>query len=285
MIVFNSSSEMTDWAKRQARLGRKIALVPTMGFFHRGHLDLMQTAGRHADEVVVSLFVNPIQFGVNEDLDSYPRDFQRDADLAQQEGVSVLFAPDVDDMYPEGFQTTVSVSSLSRHLCGADRPGHFNGVTTVVSKLFNIVRPDYAVFGQKDFQQLAVIQRMVKDLNMGVEIVAHPIVREKDGLAMSSRNTYLKPEQRKTALSLSRAIAMAQSLFNDGEGQTTVLKREVIKEILSFPGTSIDYVEFVNQNTLEPMSIADNRTLLVMAVTIDNHIRLIDNGQLALISC
>jgi len=281
MDILKSPGEMTAWAKEQVQLGRKTALVPTMGYFHEGHLSLMRMAGHHADQVVVSLFVNPIQFGAGEDLESYPRDFARDSELAEDEGVSVLFAPEAEDMYPAGFQTTVSVDQLSNKVCGADRPGHFTGVTTVVSKLFHIVQPDYAVFGAKDFQQLAIIRRMVLDLNMSVEILAHPIVREKDGLAMSSRNTYLNDNQRTSALALSKGIALARSLFQQGERDTAVLGAKVNELISSLSGTGIDYVSFVDQNNLAPVSTADDDTRIVMAVTIDNRVRLIDNGLLA----
>jgi len=267
MDIMTSPGEMRAWAKEQVVLGKRIALVPTMGFFHEGHLRLMRMAAQQADSVVVSLFVHPIQFGPNEDLGRYPRNFAQDSDLARMEGVSVLFAPEVEDMYSEGFQTTVSVESLSRLLCGANRPGHFNGVTTVVSKLFHIVQPDYAVFGQKDFQQLSIIRRMVQDLDMGVEILAHPIVREPDGLAMSSRNAYLDKKQRGSALSLSKGIALARSLFADGERNTEVFTEQVKTCILSSEGTAIDYISFVDRNGLNPVPRADSDTLLALAVT------------------
>ena len=280
MNILTSPGAMRAWAREQIVLGKKIALVPTMGFFHEGHLSLMRMAARHADVVVASLFVNPMQFGLNEDLDRYPRNFAQDSDLAAGEGVTVLFAPEADGMYPAGFQTTVSVEHLSRLLCGADRPGHFNGVTTVVSKLFHIVQPDVAVFGQKDFQQLSIIRRMVQDLDMGVEILAHPIVREPDGLAMSSRNAYLDENQRKSALSLSKGIALARSLFTEGERETAVLGKKVKEHILSYDGTGIDYISFVDCSSLEPVDRADQQTLLALAVTIDGRVRLIDNGLL-----
>jgi len=278
MEILKSPGEMTAWAKEQVQQGKRTALVPTMGYFHEGHLSLMRMAGNHADQVIVSLFVNPIQFGPGEDLDSYPNSFARDSELAENEGVSILFAPKAEDMYPAGFQTTVSVDQLSNDFCGVDRPGHFTGVTTVVSKLFHIIQPDYAVFGAKDFQQLAIIRRMVLDLNMNVEILAHPIVREEDGLAMSSRNTYLNDNQRKSALALSKGIALARSLFQQGERDTAVLGAKVNELISSFTGTGIDYVGFIDQNNLAPVSTADTDTRIVMAVTIDNRVRLIDNG-------
>ena len=280
MDILTSPGKMRAWAREQVVLGNKTALVPTMGFFHEGHLSLMRMAARHADAVVVSLFVNPMQFGPNEDLDRYPRNFTKDCELAEEEGVAVLFAPEAEAMYPAGFQTTVSVEHLSRSLCGADRPGHFNGVTTVVSKLFHVVQPDFAVFGQKDFQQLAIIRRMVQDLDMGVEVLAHPIVREQDGLAMSSRNAYLNADQRKSALSLSKGIALARSLVKEGERQTAVLGEQVKEHILSYSGTGIDYISFVERDSLEPVDRAEQDTLLALAVTINDQVRLIDNGLL-----
>ena len=184
---------------------RTIALVPTMGFLHKGHLTLMETAKKYADDVVVSIFVNPAQFGPNEDLDTYPRSLAQDLERCREIGVSAVFTPDVSEIYPEGFQTYVSLEKLPQHLCGLSRPVFFRGVTTVVSKLFNIVKPHTAIFGQKDFQQLTIIRQMVKDLSFGIEIVGVPIVREDDGLAMSSRNKYLAPDQRSHALLLHRA--------------------------------------------------------------------------------
>jgi pantoate--beta-alanine ligase len=281
MQIIEAPDRMTAWAREASGLGRKIALVPTMGYFHEGHLSLIRMAREHGDEVIVSLFVNPIQFGANEDLGRYPSDFDRDAELAEKEGVSILFAPSADQMYPAGFQTSVILDHLSRHLCGADRPGHFTGVTTVVSKLFHIIRPDYAVFGQKDFQQLVIIRRMVADLNMGVQIIAHPIVREADGLAMSSRNIYLKTGQRPSALSLSKSISLACELFHQGVRNTIILEKKVRAFISSHAGTSIDYVSFVDGNSLEPVTEADENTLLALAVTLYDKVRLIDNGFLA----
>jgi len=252
-----------------------------MGFFHQGHLALMRMAAQRADLVVVSLFVNPIQFGPSEDLESYPRDLERDSELASREGVSVLFTPQAGDMYPDGFQTAVSLGRLPRFLCGAERPGHFDGVATVVAKLFHIVEPDLAVFGQKDFQQLAILKRMVADLNMGVQILAHPIVREDDGLAMSSRNVYLEGTQRQSALSLSRGLAMARELYRQGETDAAVVQARVEAFILSHPGTAIGYVRCVNPGSLEAVDLIDAETLMALAVTIDGRVRLIDNGVLS----
>ncbi|HHB75370.1 MAG TPA: pantoate--beta-alanine ligase [Desulfobulbus sp.] len=281
MRIITSPAEMRAWAGEQHTHDHSLALVPTMGFFHKGHLALMQMAAGKADKVVVSLFVNPIQFGPGEDLDQYPVDLQKDEELARSQGVSVLFMPTSEDMYPAGFQTLVSVPELSRHLCGADRPGHFNGVTTVVCKLLHIVRPDFAVFGEKDFQQLAVIRRMVADLNMDTAILAHPIVREPDGLAMSSRNSYLGDDERKQALCLSRSIAHARRLYAGGMHDTMRLEAEVRNIIEKVPGAHVRYIGFVDRTTLEPVNQADENTQLALAITIGGRVRLIDNGRLA----
>ncbi len=277
MKILHSPAEMSAWSNRQKQAGQTIGLVPTMGCFHAGHLSLMHRAGECADLIVVSLFVNSAQFGLNEDFDKYPRTLAQDTELARQQGVSVLFIPENQDIYPPGFQTTVLVNKISKGLCGADRPGHFNGVTTVVTKLFNIVRPDLAVFGEKDFQQLAVIRRLVLDLNMGIEIIANPIVREADSLAMSSRNIYLGDHDRQAALSLARGLNIAKTMFAQGEKNPLKLSKRVAGYILSHPGTAIDYISFVHPLTLEPVSEADEQTRLVMAVTIDGKVRLLDN--------
>jgi pantoate--beta-alanine ligase len=279
MQIIRQPAEMTAWAKEQAEAGRSIGLVPTMGFFHAGHLSLMRLAARRADLVVVSLFVNPTQFGPQEDLAAYPRDFERDRRLAEQQGVAVLFAPEEAVMYPAGYSTTVTVSKeLTGQLCGASRPVHFAGVATVVCKLFSIVRPDLAVFGEKDLQQLAIIRRMTADLNLGVEIVGHPIVREADGLAMSSRNSYLAPQQRESALSLSRALALARTMAAEGERSPQRLTAALQDLILSCPETSIDYISFIHQQTLQEVAEVDNDTVLALAVKIGGKVRLIDNG-------
>ena len=282
MNIFKNPEEMHAWAKKQTLSGKTIALVPTMGFFHEGHLALMRLAAGQYDLVVVSLFVNPTQFGPNEDLDQYPRDFERDMALVEEEKVAAVFAPTPEAMYPPGFQTEVQVRSISTHLCGRSRPQHFAGVTTVVSKLFNIVQPDAAVFGEKDFQQLAVIRRMVGDMNIPVKIIGHPIVRETDGLAMSSRNANLDPANRAAALSLSGALRMAREMA--GRGQTSAVELQAALEayILSFAGTAIDYVSFVDCDSLAPVTWVDERTVLALAVYIDNKVRLIDNGYVIL---
>ncbi|MFA6284840.1 MAG: pantoate--beta-alanine ligase, partial [Desulfurivibrionaceae bacterium] len=258
---------MTAWANRALVAGEKIGLVPTMGFFHEGHLSLMRKARENADRTVVSLFVNPIQFGANEDLGRYPRDFSRDCQLAQAEGVEVLFAPEVQDMYPPDANTRVIVSGLTDVLCGKSRPGHFAGVTTVVAKLFHIIKPHCAVFGRKDFQQLAVIEKMVADLNWDVEIIGHPIVREQDGLAMSSRNVYLSASERQAALCLFRAIGHARRRVRTGPVEATVLLQE-IEALLQQEAVAIEYVSLVDHATLRPQAVLQKGAVLAMAIRV-----------------
>ena len=273
MIVIESVAQMQEFARQ--RRG-EIALVPTMGYLHEGHASLMVEAKKRAKTVVVSIFVNPTQFGVNEDLDSYPRDLERDKRVALEAGVDVIFAPKAADMYPEGYQSYVNVEELTAHLCGASRPGHFRGVTTVVTKLFNIVAPRVAIFGNKDFQQLAVIRRMVRDLNMDLEIVGMPIVREADGLALSSRNAKLGAAERGRALCLSRSIACARQAFRAGERSVAALRRGALAVIEAEQGVELDYLEFRDPDTLAPLEHCDERTLLALAVRV-GAVRLIDN--------
>lgn len=261
--------------------GQKIALVPTMGWFHEGHLALMRKAREMADRVVVSLFVNPIQFGPGEDLALYPRDLQRDMKLAAGAGIDVLYAPGAAEMYPPGFQTTIRVSELSKGLCGASRPGHFDGVCTVVMKLFQQTRPHLAVFGEKDFQQLAVIRRMVRDLDLPVEIVPHPIVREESGLAMSSRNSYLQQEDMEQALCLYRAICHAREKVRGRASlSASSLCREIEEQIGQNPGCVVDYVDIINEDSLDPCETIDKKSRLIIAVKVNNKVRLIDNAGL-----
>ena len=278
MEIIRTPAAMTAWANRILAAGQTIGLVPTMGFFHKGHLRLMRTAKEKADRTVVSLFVNPIQFGANEDLGKYPRDFSRDCQLAEAEGVDVLFAPGVQDMYPSEACTRVMVSGLTDVLCGASRPGHFAGVTTVVAKLFHIIKPQCAVFGKKDFQQLAVIMRMVADLNWDVEIVGHPIVREPDGLAMSSRNTYLSGTERQAALCLSRAIAHARRRVREGLVEAEILLQEV-EWLLQQEAVTIEYASLVDQATLRPLAVLQKGVVLALAIKV-GATRLIDNDTL-----
>jgi pantoate--beta-alanine ligase len=276
MVTIARPAAMTAWSEARRAEGRRVALVPTMGFLHEGHLSLIRWAAGQADEVVVSIFVNPTQFGPSEDFAAYPRDMERDLALCREAGTRIVFAPEVGDMYPAGFQTVVSVTELSRPLCGAARPGHFDGVATVVTKLFTIVRPHLAVFGEKDFQQLQVIRRFTADLNLAVEIVGRPTVREPDGLAMSSRNKYLTPEERPAALTLSRALSLAEDLVARGERETGSILNKIRDMIESVPGTAIDYVELRHPATLAPVTRVDQPTLLALAVKV-GRARLIDN--------
>ena len=276
MELISKVKDMQVKSEALRRAGKRIGFVPTMGYFHEGHLALMRKARKLSEVVVVSIFVNPTQFGPQEDYQRYPRDLDRDLKMAAAEGVDIVFAPKVEEMYPEGYQTYVEVSELSRPLCGASRPGHFRGVATVVLKLFNIVKPHLALFGEKDYQQLQVIKRMVRDLNLEIEIVSHPIVREPDGLAMSSRNTYLSPEERRSALCLYRALELARRRVSEGQKDVPTLKAELEAFISSHPFTRIDYVEFRDPETLEEKSLVEGPTLLALAVFVGKA-RLIDN--------
>jgi len=276
MEVIESISEMKNLVKEWKRQGLSIGFVPTMGYLHEGHLALVRRAKELSDRVVVSIFVNPIQFAPGEDYQRYPRDLERDKALLEKEGVDALFSPRVEEMYPPGFQTYVEVKELSSGLCGRYRPGHFVGVATVVLKLFNIVQPDIAVFGEKDYQQLKVIQRMVQDLNLDVKIIPHPTVREEDGLAMSSRNTYLSPEERKSAIALYKALNLAEELVNQGERRVATLREKLKEFIESFPYTKVQYIEFVHPETLKEVERVDEPTLLALAVFV-GEARLIDN--------
>ena len=279
MKIINSIVHMQALAIAPEREGRRIAFVPTMGYLHEGHASLLREGRNRGDVLVLSIFVNPIQFGKNEDLGRYPRDLERDCALAEACGVDIVFIPTAAEMYPAGFQTGVTVRDISLPLCGASRPGHFDGVATVVAKLFNIVRPDTALFGCKDYQQLAVIRQMAADLNMPVEIVGMPIVREADGLAMSSRNAYLSPLERQSALCLIRAIRRARELFTTGERSIAVLLKETRAVLEQEAAAAIDYVEFRDGATLQEREEADDSTLLALAVKI-GQTRLIDNTVL-----
>lgn len=279
MQIINSIINMQALAIAPERDGRRIAFVPTMGYLHEGHASLLREGRKRGDVLVLSIFVNPIQFGKNEDLDRYPRDMERDCQMAKACGVDIVFIPTPADMYPQGFQTGVTVRDVAQPLCGASRPGHFDGVATVVAKLFNIVRPDVAIFGNKDYQQLAVIRRITADLNMPVELVGMPIVREPDGLAMSSRNAYLSYSERQSALCLYRAIRRARELFTAGERSVDVLAREARAVIAQETAVIVDYVEFRNGATLDQLEVADSNTLLALAVKI-GQTRLIDNTVL-----
>ena len=258
------------------REGKRIAFVPTMGYFHEGHLSLMREGKRRGEVLVVSIFVNPIQFGPSEDYERYPRDLERDIRMAESVGVDVIFHPEARDMYPEGFQTYVEVTELQNHLCGKFRPGHFRGVATVVMKLFNIVKPHVAIFGLKDYQQFLLIKRMVEDLNMDVEVVGIPTVREPDGLAASSRNAYLRPEERRAALVLYRSLKEAERVFRGGERNAQRIAEAALRVIESEPAVRLQYLELCDPETLEPLSGEIHRGLLALAAWVGNT-RLIDN--------
>ncbi|MFC1818576.1 pantoate--beta-alanine ligase [Thermodesulfobacteriota bacterium] len=276
MQIIHHLADMTRWSNEVIAGGKALALVPTMGYFHAGHLSLMRQAGRLADHVVVSLFVNSLQFGPREDLSRYPRDLQRDARLAENEKVDILFVPTSEEMYAPDFNTRVRVNGITDTLCGQQRPTHFEGVTTVVAKLFNIIKPHCAVFGQKDFQQLSVIRKMVRELNWDIEIFAHPIVREEDGLAMSSRNTYLSSEERSKALCLNKAIQHAKARFADGLDDSDLLISEIRDIISANSGVSIDYISLVDKDTLSDKEVIDSQSVLALAIKVGGT-RLIDN--------
>lgn len=276
MKIINNPQQMQQTMLQLKKNGKKIAFVPTMGFLHEGHASLLREARARGDVLVLSIFVNPTQFGPNEDLDCYPRNLAGDYAIAESCGTDYVFAPSARDIYPENFQTNIRLAELPLPLCGASRPGHFDGVAVVVCKLFNIVQPDLAFFGKKDFQQLAIIRQMVTDLNMPVEIIGMPIVREKDGLALSSRNSYLSPDERKQALCLYRAIIAVRKLFASGETATDLLLIAAHKELAATSEAVVDYLELRNSSTLQSVEKADHETLLALAVKIGKT-RLIDN--------
>lgn len=276
MQIVRTVSELRAWSRAARAQGKSIGLVPTMGALHDGHASLIRAARKRCDRIAVSIFVNPTQFGPNEDYAWYPRSFDADCALAGIEGADVVFAPAVDELYPEGAETFVEVEGISNRLDGASRPGHFRGVATVVTKLFIAAEPDLAFFGQKDAAQVAVLRRMATDLRLGVEIAVCPIVRELDGLALSSRNIYLSPSERKQALALSRAIRQVEELVSQGERHRSILI-DTAREILAFePSIRIDYVELVDWSTLQPMDTAAPGALFAIAAWV-GETRLIDN--------
>ncbi len=277
MEIINSVEKMRQRSRSWRGAGLTIGLVPTMGFFHQGHLSLMDQAIKLSQRVVVSLFVNPTQFGPSEDLDKYPRNEDRDIRLAEERGVHCLFMPRPEDIYTPGHQTWIEVTEVSKGLCGRSRPGHFRGVATIVAKLFNIVEPDMAVFGEKDFQQLQIIRTMVRDLNFPVKIYGHPIVREDDGLAMSSRNTYLSPEERSQALCLNQAVGLARELVLEGCRQRSEIEKKVRDLIASYPLARVDYIFIGDPETLKEPETVPSPALIALAVHIGST-RLIDNG-------
>lgn len=279
MRIIETVAEMQQLADALRRQGERIAFVPTMGYLHKGHLDLMRAARGLGTRVVISIFVNPTQFGPSEDYQTYPRNTPRDIEMATEVGVDLAFVPPVPEMYPDGFQTYVDVTRITRNLCGLSRPDFFRGVATVVNKLFQIVKPHVAVFGEKDYQQLLTIRRMAKDMHLEIEIVGHPIVREEDGLAMSSRNAYLKGDERRTALRLVRSLEKAQQLIDSGERDVKAILDAVAGHLTSGGGTRIDYVQICDPETLDYLSRIDGPALLAMAVFVGKT-RLIDNRLL-----
>lgn len=276
MQVVGTIKEVRELVKAWKKEGQTVALVPTMGYLHEGHGSLIERARKENDKVVVSIFVNPMQFGPNEDLASYPRDLEKDSAYCESLGADLIFHPEPEEMYHEGFSSYVDMSVLTEELCGLSRPVHFRGVCTVVSKLFHIVQPDRAYFGEKDAQQLAIIKHMVDDLNIDVEVIGCPIVRESDGLAKSSRNTYLSPEERKAALILSQTIELGKKLVEEGETDAQKLVEKMKANIEKEPMARIDYVKAVNGLTMQQQKEVKAPMLVAMAVYIGKT-RLIDN--------
>lgn len=276
MKILKSITEVRKQINEWKSEGYSVGLVPTMGYLHDGHKSLIEKAHSQNNKVIVSIFVNPIQFGPNEDYDKYPRDIEKDSKLCESAGADIIFNPEVSEMYPEEILTSVKLKNLANGLCGAKRPGHFDGVCTVVSKLFNIVNPTRAYFGEKDAQQLAVIKKMVKDLNFDIEVVSCPIVREVDGLAKSSRNTYLSQDERNSALVLNKSLLEAKKEIEKGETSANKIKDLILSIISSEPVAKVDYVEVVNFNTMKDTEKILNETLIAIAVYIGKT-RLIDN--------
>ncbi len=276
MKVYKSVKPLTSEINRIKKTKSSIGFIPTMGFLHEGHLSLIKKARKDTDFVVVSIFVNPIQFGPKEDFKKYPRDLKKDLSLCEKNGVDIVFTPDAKSIYVNGFSTYIDVKHLTEGLCGAKRPGHFKGVTTVCTKLFNIIRPDVAYFGQKDAQQAFVIRKMVEDLNMPLQIKIMPIVREKDGLAMSSRNTYLNPRERKEALSIYKSLNLADTLYRNGEKNPKEIIAKMREVILKEKDIDIDYISIVDIGKLKDVDKVSKRALVAVAVKIGKT-RLIDN--------
>lgn len=282
MKIIKKIAEMQKIANDLRQQGKSIGFVPTMGYLHEGHLSLVKCARKENDVVVISIFVNPIQFAPGEDYERYPRDEEGDIRKAKEAGVDIVFIPDVKDMYSDNYSTYVEEKVLSAGLCGARRPGHFKGVTTIVAKLFNIVKPHRAYFGKKDYQQLRVIERMARDLNFDIEIIGCPIVREPDGLAMSSRNVYLNQEERKSALCLYKSLLLAQNMIKKGERNPAIIKKAMEEFILKHPHVKkIDYIEIVDRYTLQPVDKLTGNELIALAVFV-GPARLIDNMEVSL---
>ncbi len=269
-------SEMQEISDGLKRTGKRIGLVPTMGYLHEAHLSLVRKAKEFYDIVVVSIFVNPTQFGLGEDFERYPRDEEGDSAKLEKEGVDFIFIPEVNEMYPSGYQTYVEVEEVSKGLCGDFRPGHFRGVATVVAKLFNIVKPDVAIFGEKDYQQLLVIKKMVEDLNFDIKIIPGVLIRDGDGMAMSSRNAYLSPEERQRALILYRSLLIGKNLYQSGERKASALLKAVKESIKSGDGVTLQYVEIRDAETFEKIENVDKNAVIALAATVGS-VRLIDN--------
>ncbi len=276
MKIFKSPKLLQNNSLKLKKDGKTIGFVPTMGYLHEGHISLIRAARRENDVVILSIFVNPIQFLPKEDYREYPRDFKRDFAIAETENVDIIFYPSSKDLYPKDYSSYVEVEGLSSILCGNSRPGHFKGVTTVCTKLFNIVQPDFVYFGQKDAQQVAVIKRMIKDLNMPFKIRVLPILREEDGLAMSSRNEYLNDTARDNAAVIYRSLKYAKKMFKDGESDASKIKSIVRKYIKKVSNVKIDYIEVVDSKSFKPIKRIKKKSVLVVAIWIDK-IRLIDN--------
>ncbi|KLO23233.1 pantoate--beta-alanine ligase [Marinitoga sp. 1197] len=276
MEIINNINKMKNIRNELIKKGKTIGFVPTMGYLHKGHLSLVEQARKDNDIVIVSIFVNPTQFGPNEDFDRYPRDMERDMEMLKPFNVDYIFHPSVEEMYPENYSTYVEEIKLTKVLCGKSRPGHFKGVTTIVSKLFNIVRPTRAYFGQKDAQQFRVLRKMVNDLNMDVQMIEMPIIREHDGLAMSSRNIYLSKEERIQALALNKSLKKAKELYENGEKSAKKIKTEMQKIFNEYPLVKVDYIEIVDEYTLENVENISDKVLIAVAAFVGKA-RLIDN--------
>jgi pantoate--beta-alanine ligase len=276
MKIIESVKEMQEFSESLRRNGKKIAFVPTMGYLHDGHLSLMEEGKKLGDCLIISIYVNPTQFGPGEDLEQYPRDIEKDRKLSEDVGVDVIFYPPDSEMYPEYYQTFVDVEKVTKNLCGLSRPIHFRGVTTVCTKLFNIVKPHVTVFGKKDFQQFVTIKRMVEDLNMDIDVVGMPTIREADGLAMSSRNAYLKEGERESALSLSRSLETAKELYDNGARKAINIISNIEKIIEIHPHTEIDYVRICDTTTMEDVEYLESESVIALAVRV-GVTRLIDN--------
>ncbi len=279
MNIIREIKKQRDWSFREHLQGNKISLIPTMGFLHKGHLSLIKKARKYGDKIVVSIFVNPTQFSPREDFDKYPRDEKRDLRLLRKEGIDIVFIPKIKDMYPDEYESYVIVKELSKIYCGKSRPKHFCGVTTIVLKLFNIVNPDFGIFGEKDYQQYIIIKKMCRDLNVPVKIIPSPIVREKDGLAMSSRNRYLLAVERKEATVLYKSLKLAEDMASSGIKDVKTIKKEMTKLIKSKKFPEIDYIEFVDPESLRRVKTIEGPVRILEAIWIGKA-RLIDNIEI-----